>query len=175
MFNILDYFLKDESSQWGESYKVPLSLNLQTETLNGLRIGDEFQKLSVFGRPNNRQPFKRNRFSYYTLGLDVDGMNGKIEAFTFMIDETAVYSHPQRFANCEFTVLTKNGRQMTINKFTNLREIEQVFGAAHDKDIDEELDSISATYRQNNLSIEFECLYNGSVVMLCVDILEDLD
>ena len=66
MFNIFNLF-GDESAKWAECFKTPLTLDLQHESLNNVRLGDSYEKLFVFGRPNNRAPFKNHKFVYHPL------------------------------------------------------------------------------------------------------------
>lgn len=169
MFNLFNLFAKDESSNWEKGFNISLVLNLQTETLNNIRIGDLYENLRIFGRPDNKQPFKKERFIYSQLGLDIEGSNGKIEAFILVPNKPFFAGSKKEFAHCEFTLVTRNSRQISINKQTNLKGIEYIFGVSPEKEIYEGIDIIDASYRQGNLLLEFEFSSDGTIRELSVE------
>ena len=60
-----------------------LTFNLATQSLNGVAIDDPFDKIRLFGRPENREPFARQIFDYPHLGLEIGGENGRVKYFSF--------------------------------------------------------------------------------------------
>ena len=165
MLNIFNLFAKDESSNWAPSYKIPLWLNLQTESLNNVRIGDPLEKLQVFGRPDNSRPFKKGRFEYHQLGFEAEGENGRIINFCFMVGDNQA-----KFANCELTLTTYNGRQLSINRFTTLKEVEQILGAAPEKEFDEDEGyCYDSNYPQGRLSLYFSWLEDGRIEEIIIE------
>jgi hypothetical protein len=163
MQRLIDLFTKDPSAGWPECRRQPLSLYLPYETLNNVAIGDAYQKLNVFGRPDNRRPFKYNRFIYYPLGLIVEGEDGKVEYFEFiMLDE-----YEKKHSPCVVTVTGGSGGQIEISQQTRLNDVERVFGKVEDKEEDEE--EIICRYKQGKLLLEFECSAEGLVRRLHVE------
>jgi hypothetical protein len=156
MLNFLNFF-KDQTSDWKECLRIPLSLNLYSNSLNNVVIGDSYEKLQTFGRPDNRKPFKSDNFIYYPLGLQIRGENGKIGFFYFTIrieeelieiDETEALYIPT-----ELSILSRNGGQFLVNKDTSPAAVERVFGNPSEKD--EDVDFLSMIYEFDNLFLDF--------------------
>jgi hypothetical protein len=160
---LMDLFTKDPSSEWTECRQVRLSLYLPNESLNDVAIGDPYQKLSVFGRPNNKHPFKYNKFIYYPLGLIVEGENEKVEYFEFIMRD----EYEKKHFSCGVIVTGVSGGMVEINPHTNLTEVERVLGDSEDKQEDD--DEIICRYKQGNLLLEFECSSDGLVRRLHVE------
>ena len=160
---LIDLFTKDPSAEWSECRRVPLSLYLPYESLNNVAIGDPYQKLSVFGRPGNSHPFKYNRFIYYPLGLVVEGENGKVEYFEFVMSD----EYEKRHSPCTVTVTGGSGGQIEISPQTRLKDVEGVLGKSEDKEEDE--NEIICRYKQGKLLLEFECSPEGAVKKLYVE------
>lgn len=169
MFSFWDFFAKDESANWKEVVKIPLSMNLQMGTLNGIRLVDPLEKLSILGRPDNKKAFKDERFIYSLLGLEIGGYNGKIDGFTFVTNRTFYPGSKKPFAHCEITFITYGGRHIYINKSTNLRDIETVFGIPTEKEEYPELNQTVSIYNTRDSITEFECSYDGSITEISVD------
>jgi hypothetical protein len=159
MPGFFDFFFKDETAEWKETFRVPLALSLYTESVNNVAIGDSFEKLQTFGRPDNRQPFKKNRFVYYSLGMQVMGENGKIQSFDFIIrTNKSIIEHNKdeaNYASAEITITTKNGGYLLVNKQTSPADVERALGTPIEKD-DEDEDYLSLIYQLGTLSFDFE-------------------
>lgn len=173
MFKFLsNLFYKDETSNWEAVRKVPLRLNLSTESLNDVRIGDPAEKLRVFGRPDNLHPFRAARFEYQFLGFDVEIENGKIINFGFKFNEM----FQQNFIGCELNITFLNGGQITVNRFTKRADIEQILGESSNKGFDkDEGYYYSSSYRQGNLSVYFSWLKNDRLEEIIVEKVETED
>ena len=170
MFNIFNIFSKDESSNWQPSYKIPLWFNCQTASLNNVKIGDSAENLRAFGRPNNKLPFKDEKFEYYQLGFDVETENGKISNFCFMFNGTP----EPTFANCELSLTTNNGGQLSLNRYTKIDYIEQILGVAPNKNFDEDEGfCYDSFYRFGDLQVSFFWLEDGSLEELIVEKYQD--
>lgn len=163
MFNIFNFFGKDESFKWAEYQKIPLSMNMKTESLNDIRIGDLYEKLRVFGRPDNQSPFKDNYFVYYQLGLEVLGSDGRINNFNFEINENVFKEKYRVFPQSEVALTTYNGRQININEHTDLAAIERILGISNEKFASAESDYICAPYLDGRLELEFMFYPDGKI------------
>lgn len=157
MFNFFNLF-GDESAKWAECFKTPLTLNLQYKSLNNVTLGDAYEKISVFGRPNNRAPFKNHEFVYHPLGIEIGGENGVISDFDFIMNVNESYlaynSDLANYASCEFTLITDKGGFLPINKNTTVADIERVLGIPTEKEVDE--GEIYVIYHYNRLMLDFE-------------------
>jgi len=157
MFGFLNFLFNDQSSEWKECVKVPLSLNLYNKSVNNAAIGDAYEKLQTFGRPNNRRPFKTNQFNYFLLGMDVRGADGKINSFHFTVrrneelfDEGVNEEH---YIPCELSVINKNGGHLLINPHTSPADIERFLGVPTEKD--EDVDFLSLIYESGEIALDF--------------------
>lgn len=166
MTGFFDFFFNDRSAEWKECFRIPLSLNLYTESVNDIAIGDSYEKLQSFGRPANRKPFKQNLFIYYPLGLEVSGTDGRIHSFDFIfrtIEELLesneaileLNKNEAKYASCELSIINKNGGCFFVNKHTTSADVERFFGAPTEKD-DEDEDYLSLMYQFGKLCLDFE-------------------
>ena len=147
--SLLNLFVKDRSFEWRDCFRIPLTFYLPSESLNNIALGDSCDKLSAFGRPDNRRPFKNNQFFYYPLGMTVTCINEKIDSFEFVMHDTE-----QKFMSAELSLTDKNARQFLINKQTSVTNVERFFGSATEKDSDE--DWINLMYHYDKLFLDFE-------------------
>jgi hypothetical protein len=159
MPGFFDFLFNDQSADWNECFRVPLSLILYSKSVNSVAIGDSYEKLRNFGRPNNRKPFKKNHFIYYPLGMEISGADGKIHSFDFIFhtrEEMIELDEEQaRYVSCELSIINKNGGHLSVNKNISRADIECFFGAPTEKD-DEDEDYLSLMYQVGELCLDFE-------------------
>lgn len=155
---LLNLFSNDPTSEWAECHCILLSLNLQTASLNTVAIGDSWEKLRAFGRPDNRNPVKKNRFVYYPLGMEAAISDGVIEELRFIINSSEemleFHKEDAKFFPAEFTLTTKTGGYLAINKRTSVADVERIFGNAIEEDYDE--GCVNLIYHHGKLMLDFE-------------------
>lgn len=147
---LFDLFSNDPSKNWAKSGETRLTFNLAAESLNGAAIEDSIDKLSIFGRPANRNPFETNFFDYPDLGLVIGGENNRIEYFSFSIQSFTKNSKP-----CEVTLISERGTQILLNKNTKFSDVESVLGKpfAQETSVDDEAEY---RYKYKRLILVFE-------------------
>lgn len=147
---LLDLFSNDPSKSWTKSGEPRLTFQLAAESLNGAAIEDSFDKLSVFGRPANREPFEKNLFDYPDLGLTIGGENNRIKYFSFTIQSFTENSKP-----CEVTLISERGTPLLLTKQTKSGELESVLGTPFEqkKSADDEAEY---RYKYKRLILVFE-------------------
>jgi hypothetical protein len=149
MRRILDFFSKDPSKNWVRSSLMQLTFHLASASLNGVAIDDPFEKISIFGRPSNRNPFRQEWFDYPDLGLEIGGENNRIKYFSFMIqaffkDETA----------CNLTLISERGTPLLLTNDTKLEELKKLLGEPFEsEDFGEE---VAYRFKYRHLILEFE-------------------
>ncbi len=145
---LFDLFSNDPSKNWTKS-GVRLTFNLASESLNGAAIEDSFDKLSVFGRPANRNPFEKNLFDYPDQGLEIGGENNRIKYFSFSIQSFTKNSKP-----CEVTFINERGTSVLLNKNTKFSDVESVLGTPFEQEKHE--DEADYRYKYKRLILVFE-------------------
>ncbi|HLM59978.1 MAG TPA: hypothetical protein VK308_04190 [Pyrinomonadaceae bacterium] len=159
MPGFFDFIFYDQTADWNECFRVPLSINLYTESVNNVAIGDSYEKLRNFGRPNNRKPFKKNHFIYYPLGMEISGTDGKIHSFDFIFRSSEemleLNEDESKYVSCELSIINKNGGHLSVNKNTSRADVERFFGTPTEKD-DEDEDYLSLIYQYGKLCLDFE-------------------
>jgi hypothetical protein len=146
---LFDLFSNDPSKNWTKSGETRLTFHLAAESLNGAAIEDSFDKLSVFGRPANRNPFEKNLFDYPDLGLVIGGENNRIEYFSFSIQSFTKNSKP-----CEVTLISERGTPVLLNKNTKCSDVESVLGKPFEQEKDD--DEAEYRYKYKRLILVFE-------------------
>lgn len=147
---LFDLFSNDPSKNWTESGEMRLTLNLASESLNGVVIEDSFDKLSVFGRPFNRKPFERQSFDYSDLGLVIGGENNRVKYFSFSMQNFSGDTKPG-----EVTLISERGTQILLNKNTKSGDIERVLGKPFEQENTDD-DEAEYRYKYKRLILVFE-------------------
>ena len=159
MPGFFDFLFNDQTSDWNDCFRHPLSLNLYSKSVNNVALGDSYEKLRTLGRPDNRKPFKKNHFIYYRLGLEIFGTDGKIHSFYFNFRENEEMLESNKdeakSVSCELSIVNKNGGHLLANKNTSPTEVERFFGAPTEKD-DEDEDYLSLIYQVGEVCLDFE-------------------
>ncbi len=147
---LFDLFSNDPSKNWTKSGETRLMFHLAAESLNGAAIEDSFDKLSVLGRPANRNPFEKHLFDYPDLGLVIGGENNRVKYFSFAIQSFTKNSKP-----CEVTLVSERGTQLLLTKDTKFSELESVLGKPFEqkKSVDDEAEY---HYKYKRLILVFE-------------------
>lgn len=154
---LFDLFSNDPSKNWITSGETRLTFHLASESLNGVQIEDSFDKLSIFGRPANREPFAKHFFDYPDLGLVIGGENNRIRYFSLEIQTFTGNSKP-----CEVTFINERGTQILLTEDTKFSELESILGKPFEVEkIDEE---ISYHYKYKRLILVFD--YNEDKLIL---------
>lgn len=159
MFNI---FKKDPSKDWEKSKIKDLILDLSTGSLNFIQFGDKPEKLSYFGKPDNKNPFEKKYFFYGQAGLII----GIEEGVIAYISVTMVDNSYEKLNAGSFHLKDFNGMIYYINRETTVDTIEQILGKpdevyTHDEGVDQ-------TFFRSKYQIEIEFDNDGKVV--CFDI-----
>jgi hypothetical protein len=150
MWLLQKLYRKDPLEQWQHLSAVPLTFNLSYRTVNNICLGDSYEKLIGFGRPDNPKPLAVRSFNYYKSGFMVKLEGSKIDFFAFVFD-----GNPDKnFKPCELQVLGKNGALMNLDRQAIQSEIEIFFGVPQQRDRDAE--EIILVYTQDNVRMEFE-------------------
>jgi len=140
-----------------------LILDLSTGSLNYIQFGDKPEKLSYFGKPDNKNPFEKKYFFYGDTGLIV----GIEEGIISYISITMVDNPYEKLRAGSFHLKDFQGKLHMINELTTKDTIEQILGKPdeihkHDEGIDE-------TFFRSKFQIEIEFDNEGKIV--CFDIM----
>jgi hypothetical protein len=147
MYSLFKLFSKKPPARWARRDEMPLVFNLASESLNGVAIEDPFEKLSVFGRPSNPNPFAVEMFDFRDLGLEIGGVGGRISYFAISIRN-------YQGTRGEATLVTERGTPLTLSELTRPADVEAVLGKPFEKEIREE--EVSYRYRCKRLILLFE-------------------
>ena len=134
-----------------------LTFNLATQSLNGVAIDDPFDKIRLFGRPENREPFARQIFDYPHLGLEIGGENGRVKYFSF-----AMRHLPSAEAKpCELTFVGERGASVFLSRNTKFDEVENILGKPFQRE--EFHEEAVYRFRFRFLTLEFEIGQDGLI------------
>jgi len=160
MFNL---FKKDQTKDWGKSNIRELILDLSYGSLNYIRFGDSPEKLSYFGKPDNKNPFDKKVFTYGKVGLII-GVENEIISY---LSITMVDNPFEKLKAGSFHLKDFQGNLYKIDEQTTIDMIEQILGKPdeihkHDEGVDE-------TFYRSKYQIEIEFDNDGKIV--CFDIM----
>ena len=144
-------FKSDETKNWKTVNTHELLLNLNNSSVNNLKIDDSDEKVKMFGKPDNENPFKNEKFDYKNTGLIIETENKKVNYFGVIIGIDTIVLQIQ-FGEQRIKISKDSIRTDLIN-FLNLN-IEST-----DKDDSEIIDFI----KHNNQTFEIESDLNETI------------
>lgn len=148
---LFDLFSKDPSKNWTRAAgsDARLAFQLATASLNGVAVEDAFEKIGVFGRPANREPFARQRFEYPELGLEIGGEGGRVKYFSFSLQTFSGKTSP-----CKLTLISERGTPLGLTGNTKIAEIQNILGSDYES---EEFDGeMTYRFKHKRLTLTFE-------------------
>ncbi len=117
---------------WTRDPSRALELNLDSDSLSGVHLGDSFDHLSFLG-PARRSKSDPELWEFVPLGVLAEVSEGRIEAFF-------VVPIPEEFFGvAPYTgAVTKGGQRLPIAQLNRVQAVVQAFGAPARQDVDEE-------------------------------------
>lgn len=159
MFNI---FKKDPSTNWEKSKIKDLILDLTTGSLNFIQFGDKPEKLSYFGKPDNKNPFEKKYFFYGEAGLII----GIEEGVVAYISITTIDNPYEKLSAASFHLKDFQGVLQKIDKETTIDMIEKILGKPDE--IHEHDEGVDQTFFLSKYQIEIE--FDNERKIVCFDI-----
>lgn len=150
MERLLNLFAKDPTAGCVERKQSGLSVSVAAKSLNNIAFGDDYQKLSDFGRPDNTRPYKKGRVEYHSLGLIAEFESDKVDYFAFVINDES----EKKFEPSRVTVVTQSGSTVELTKQTSVADIKRMFGEP--QEVEKYDGKQILAYKQNGLRLEFE-------------------
>ena len=85
---VLDtFFGRDETRDWPSATARTIKLDLRAPSLDGVRIGDPFERLRAFGRPQGRRPSRYRSCLFPALGLIAEHVDRRVVYFGLPLDD----------------------------------------------------------------------------------------
>ena len=95
----------------------PLTLQLPELVLNRVKLGDSYEALKTFGRPDNANPLSQERFDYKSSGLQISLQNERSQEFHFLFDREQDSGKPCRLK------LIQNSEEQSLSHSTRTGDI----------------------------------------------------
>ena len=144
-------FKSDETKNWEIIKTQELLLNLNNSSINNLKINDIDEKVKIFGKPDNDNPFKNEKFEYKNSGLIIETEDKKINYFGIITGNDSTVLQIQ-FGEQRIKISKESKRKDLIDSLNlSIKET--------DKDDSEIIDFI----KQNNQTFEIESDLNETI------------
>lgn len=167
MFKFL-FGSKDATSNWSPYSGDSLTFDLDTGSLNDVKLGQHLDSLSFLGPCENRGAADQSAFDYYSLGLEIGCHADSNEIHTFSI----VRNVPWEKKHQPFTGrVLANGRSIDLSTLTLSRFTEQ-FGDPYWLDRDEKESLLFYEFPGREWQVEFalaesfNCLWVTTVISM---------
>lgn len=146
---ILGYFGLDPTRHWPVRKQARLEFDLEARALNGVALGDRFDRLEFFGKPDNARPVYFNIFKYIEHGITVEIDDGLVEYFSFIFADEI--DDEFKSPTVHFRIA---GETLNISKATTRDILVDTFGDP--ALVDEDDYEILLVYELGDLKLEFE-------------------
>ncbi|HOY68930.1 MAG TPA: hypothetical protein PLP29_18775 [Candidatus Ozemobacteraceae bacterium] len=155
------YLGADPTARWPVRSPTRLQFDLEARALNGIALGDGYERLEEFGRPDNARPVYCNLFKYISHGVVFETEEGRIDYISFIFDDEL--DNEFRSPTVHFHI---SGETLEISKETTKDELINVFGAPTLVDTDEY--EIILAYEIGGVKLEFELTLSETLKRLNV-------
>ena len=159
---ILDLFRgPDPTARWRLSVPRPLTLDLATGAVNGIRPNAPYTDLMELGRPANPRPLARRTFVYPEMGIVFRVAGERVMGADVRFQPRDVHGDVNEAGACEgfrparLRIVDAGGREMHVTPDTTPDEVRTHFGEA--AEVDEITGEwLGLLYRHPGLEVEFE-------------------
>jgi len=144
------YFGTDPAEHWPVRKPARLEFDLETCALNGIAFGDRFERLELFGKPDNARPVYYQLFKYIGHGMVVEIENGLIDYISFIFADEI----DDEFRSPTVRFRSDAAKAAEMSKATMKSDVIDFFGEPEMIDADEF--EILLVYEIGALKLEFE-------------------
>lgn len=159
---ILGYFGADPTEHWPVRKPARLEFDLETGALNGVTLGDRFERLEVFGKPDNARPVYFHLFKYIEHGITVELEDRLIDYFSFIFADEI----DDEFRSPIVRFRIDSSKTVDLSRKTTKSDIIALFGVPLTDDTDEY--EMLLVYETCGLKLEFELNLSESLKRLNV-------
>ncbi|HEY9070301.1 MAG TPA: hypothetical protein PLU72_14570 [Candidatus Ozemobacteraceae bacterium] len=143
------YLGPDPTARWLVRESIRLRFDLESRALNGVALGDRFERLEEFGKPDNTRPVYYNVFKYISHGVVFETEGDRIDYIAFIFDDEL--DDEFRSPTVHFRA---GGETLEIGKTTTKDGLMVALGAPNLLDTDEY--EILLVYEIGDVKLEFE-------------------
>lgn len=147
---ILGYFGLDPTRHWPARKAARLEFDLEARALNGIAFGDRFDRLEVFGKPDNARPVYFNIFKYIEHGITVEIDDELVDYFSFIFADEM----DDEFRSPTIRFRLTPSKTVELSRKTTKSDVLTVFGTPLIDETDEY--EILLVYETADLKLEFE-------------------
>lgn len=144
------YFGTDPTEHWPAQKPARLEFDLEARALNGVVFGDRFDRLEVFGKPDNARPVYFNIFKYIEHGITVEIDDECVDSFSFIFADEM----DDEFKSPTVRFRITPSKTAELGRKTTKSDILTVFGTPMTDEADEY--EILLVYETGGLKLEFE-------------------
>ncbi len=166
---IFNFFkAKNITKDWERDKNLTLNFDFTLNSLNNIKIGNNFQLLSNLGPCDNKKKLKVNDFLYLSLGLLVGTDNNqKIDTFILYWNDIFEKEFTAYAGKCFF-----QDKQILLSEKTTKEEFIKIFGEPYWQDIDFTgdtlYDEIILFYEFSNLEWQVEFLRDETLKLIII-------
>jgi hypothetical protein len=158
---VLDLFRgTDPTSDWRQRVTLPLTLDLRTGAVNGIRPNAPYTELAVLGRPANPRPVGRKSFVYPEMGIvylvsgeHVMGVDVVFQARD-VFGELDVAAEYEGFVPARLRMVDADGSETHVTTDTTPDQVRARFGQA--AEVDDDAEWLGLLYARGGWELEFE-------------------
>lgn len=126
----------DPTASWRQRVTLPLTLDLRTGAVNGIRPHAPYTELSVLGRPANPRPVAHRCFVYPEMGLVYALAGGRVKGADAVFQARDVFgeldlaAEYEGFAHARLRMVDVDGSETFVTTDTTPGQVRARFGPA---------------------------------------------
>jgi hypothetical protein len=148
---------KNPTKDWQRIAGLRLDCDLMEGTLNGVRLGETFDRLCFLGPVEDRSGLRLGEYRYFSLGLSIGCYNAEnlIDFYELVKKDAAFPQYREYAGRCQF-----GGRDVPLHQMTEPLFV-KAFGLPYWRDEDDE--EAILFYEWPRLEWQVECALAGNV------------
>jgi hypothetical protein len=157
-------FLGDPAKKWVREAGLRLEVDLKRATLCGVALGSRPASLSRLGPPTNPKPTKTGQYVWKDLGLDANGKDGILGAYTITLKP----AEPDPDQGLYPGTFLLDGTPLPLSAATRREDVVRLLGEPWHEYRDDEDPEISLTifYETRTLEWAFEFVPAGTLAAI---------
>ena len=161
---MLSSILNNQLKHWPTySSYGSIKLDLRNYSLNGIRIGDKWDKLIEIGKPDNNNALRIDAFEYKELGCIITITDGIISSFYINLSSS-------RYDNAhskQIDLICEDGATVHLDSNSKIAELQPHIEDETRKEVDE--DGITFVYESNTTILEIDCFLDDIIIGITVE------
>ena len=162
--SFFSFFSNNSFKNWPRYERLsPLQVNLCDLSLNGIKIGDNWNELIKIGKPDNNNALKINQFKYQNFGCRILITDDMVDLFDIAVSGQ---QYDDLVPN-EIDLICEDGINILLNDTTMISDLVPHLGNEVEKDVCD--DEINLVYEGDLTVLQIDCSLDNIIKRIVIE------